>query len=869
MTSKKLANIHYSILSPKKVRELAVVKVVSPDLYDQDGFPVEGGIFDPRMGVIDPGLTCKTCGKNYKDCPGHFGYIELTRPVIHPFYAKKIYDILSSTCPKCGKVVLDDKKLKELKEKYKDLPLEKREEVLKEIWNLLRKVKKCPHCGAEKPVVAFEKPYYFYYIEEVEADEEEKKKGKKTKEIKHRLDPIRIRDWLENVRDEDLWFFAISEELRPEWFVLTNLLVPPPQVRPSIILETGERSEDDLTHKLVDIVRTNQKLLEYINAGTPEVVVNEIWDLLQYHVATYFDNELPGIFPAIHRSGRPLKTLIPRIKSKEGRLRYNLAGKRVNFSARSVISVDPMIKPWEVGVPEIVAKKLTVPERVTEWNIEYLKSFIKNGPDKWPGANYVITPDGKRKRILAENIEQILEEIEPGYVVERHLVDGDIVLFNRQPTLHKLSIMAHEVRVLPGKTFRLHPAVCPPYNADFDGDEMNLHVPQTEEARAEARELLHITKLMIHPKHGKVSIGATFDALSGTYLLQKLKLKKQEAYELLVESGANEEELKKFEELNKDKEEVEGIRVIEALIPKIDYEDEKIKIENGRIIEGEFHKKLIKEGDGHLLKAIHDKLGAEKAFEFLYKIFRLGIKTLNRYGLTLTLDDSNIDQKIREKMKEKIEESYKKVKELIEQKEKGKMKPLPGKTLDETLEVKILKELNKLREDIGLLVEENLNEESGTMIMSKSGAKGKIIDLVEIAGIVGQQSIEGKRVDFGYRERNLTHFKRKDLNPKAKGFIDRGLREGLDPISFFFAALTARDSLMDQALNTPESGYLYRRLSNALADTKVREKGIVFDDATEQVVQFRFGEDGLSVEKGGIDLDAIAREVKRGKRIKE
>jgi len=313
MTSKKLSNIYYSVLSPKKVRELAVVKIISPDLYDQDGFPVEGGIFDPRMGVIDPGLTCKTCGKKFDECPGHFGYIELTRPVIHPFYAKKIYDILSSTCPKCGRVVLSDKKLKEIKERVENLSLEEREEALKEIWSALRKIKKCPHCGAEKPIVVFEKPYYFYYIEEVE--DEENKKNKK--EIKHKLDPIRIRNWLENVKDEELWFFAINPEIRPEWFVLTNLLVPPPQVRPSIILETGERSEDDLTHKLVDIVRVNQKLLEYINAGTPQVVVDDLWDLLQYHVATYFDNELPGIVPATHRSGRPLKTLIPRIKSKE------------------------------------------------------------------------------------------------------------------------------------------------------------------------------------------------------------------------------------------------------------------------------------------------------------------------------------------------------------------------------------------------------------------------------------------------------------------------------------------------------------------------------------------------------------------------
>ncbi len=857
MVSKKLSKIHYSILSPKKIRELAVVKVVSPELYDKDGFPVDGGLFDTRMGVVDPGLTCRTCGLKFDQCLGHFGYIEFARPIIHPFYVTVIYDILGSVCNECGKLLISDEKIKQIKEKLNDLNPMIRDEYRRQVIEKIKKVKKCPHCGNKKKKIIFEKPYFFYEVEE-----EENNAAKN----KYRLNNIQIRAILEKVPDEHLFIFGIQPGIRPEWFVLTNMLIPPPKVRPSIILESGERSEDDLTHKLVDIVRVNQKLMEYLNAGTPEVVVNDLWDLLQYHVATFFDNEFPGIVPANHRSGRPLKTLMSRIRSKEGRLRYNLAGKRVNFAARSVISVDPMIKPWEVGVPIEVAKTLTVPERVTEWNIDYIKEFVKRGPNKWPGANYVITPDKKRKKILEENIEQILEEIEPGYVVERHLIDGDIALFNRAPTLHKLSIMAHEVKVLPGKTFRIHPSVCPPYNADFDGDEMNLHIPQTEEGRAEARLLMHITKMLITPRYGKVIIGATFDALSGLYILTNKKWKKKEAVELLIESGGLEE----IEKLP-NKEEIEGIKIVEALLPEIDYEDEKIKIKKGKIIKGEWHKKLVKEGDGSLIKTIYFKLGEKEAFEFLYKIYRLGVKVLNRYGLTLTIDDSNLPREVREEIKEKIRQSYKKVEELIKKKENKKLKPLPGKTLEETLEVEIVRELNELRTEIGKLVEKSLNEETGTMIMSKSGAKGKLLNLVQIGGLIGQQSIEGKRINFGYKDRNLSLFKPGDQNPIAKGFVDKGLREGLDPIGFFFTALTARDSLMDQALKTPESGYLYRRLSNALTDVKVKEGDIVFDDATNQVVQFIFGEDGLSVEKGGdLDLDSIAREIikeeKKGKK---
>ena len=320
-----------------------------------------------------------------------------------------------------------------------------------------------------------------------------------------------------------------TQVARPEWMILTVLPVPPVTVRPSITLETGERSEDDLTHKLVDILRINQRLKENMEAGAPQLIVEDLWELLQYHVTTYFDNEASGVPPARHRSGRPLKTLAQRLKGKEGRFRSNLSGKRVNFSARTVISPDPNISINEVGVPEIIATEVTVPIKVTEWNLEELKGYIMNGSKVHPGANYVIRPDGRKIRIydeiketVAENLEKnYLEKGEQGYVVERHLKDGDVVLFNRQPSLHRMSMMAHEVRVLPYKTFRLNLCVCPPYNADFDGDEMNMHVFQTEESRAEAKSLMRVQEHILSPRFGGPIIGGIHDHISGAYLLTR------------------------------------------------------------------------------------------------------------------------------------------------------------------------------------------------------------------------------------------------------------------------------------------------------------------------------------------------------------
>jgi len=320
--------------------------------------------------------------------------------------------------------------------------------------------------------------------------------------------------------------------------------VPPVTVRPSITLDSGDRSEDDVTHKLVDVLRINQRLRENRDAGAPQLIVEDLWELLQYHVTTYFDNQTSGIPPARHRSGRPLKTLVQRLKGKEGRFRSNLSGKRVNFSARTVISPDPMLSINEVGVPVEAARELTVPIHVTERNLERAKEMCKSGPappgpDYKAGVNYVIRSDGRRIKVTDKNAETVAETIETGYTVERHLVDGDIVLFNRQPSLHRMSIMAHEVRVMPYKTFRFNLCVCPPYNADFDGDEMNLHVLQSEEARAEAKVLMRVQEHILSPRMGAPVIGSIHDHITGSFLLtyKDSKFTREETLNILEKVG--------------------------------------------------------------------------------------------------------------------------------------------------------------------------------------------------------------------------------------------------------------------------------------------------------------------------------------------
>jgi DNA-directed RNA polymerase subunit A' len=850
--TKKIKSIEFSMLSPNAVKRMSVAKIVTPELYDREGYPVDGGLMDIRMGVIDPGLKCKTCNQRLKECPGHFGYMDLARPVLHIKYLDTILRYLRSTCLECGKILVEGEKIKKHLSNVQNAEQERRYKVKKNLINAfansIKLIKKCPHCKAKQKKITIEKPSTIL-------------------EDGRRLTPIQIKARLEKIADEDIIALGNNpESSKPEWAVLDILAVPPVTIRPSITLQSGERSEDDLTHKLSDIVRINQRLFENINAGAPEIIIEDLWDLLQYHVTTFFDNGVAQVPVARHRSGQPLKTLHERIKTKEGRFRHNLAGKRVNFSARTVISADPRIKFNEVGVPKVIAKELTIPEKTTEWNIDWLKSLIKKGQKNYPGANYVIRPDGRKKRITDETQEILLEELQPGYIVERHIVDGDISIFNRQPSLHRMSIMCHKIRILPGKSFRLNPAVCTPYGADFDGDEMNLHIPQTEEARAEAEILMSVEHHIISPKNGLNIIGSKEDAISGLYLLTKdMKFSKEAATELLFSAGIIDDEMKNF------KKEVTGKEIFSILIPKdftfigISKNGEDVEIKKGKLVKGLIDKALVGEDNGQLIREIYAKYDDQVGIEFLAKIFKLGIETLLKSGFTIGISDSDIPEKINKKNQELINKAKVASKDLIKQYEKGKLESLPGNSIEETLELRITEILNKVRNDISEQVNNSVDQNNPTIIMAKSGAKGNLLNVAMMSSCVGQQAIKGKRVEGNYSGRALSLFKKNDPSPEAHGFIEKGYKQGLNPYEYFFGAMTGRDALMDVALRTPKSGYLYRRLSNALQDIRLEYDSTV-RDAEKSIIQFKYGEDGIDIAKsdgGKINVKKIIKQIKR------
>jgi len=801
---KKVGAIKFSLFSPEQIKKISSAKIVTPELYNIDGYPVDGGLMDLRLGAIDPGVRCRTCGGRLKECLGHPGSIDLARPVMHLKYIPLVELSLRCFCEECGKLMLLDKDL----EKYSPSQRAKK----------AKDAKKCPHCNKVYERIKLDKPTNFY-------------KGK------IRLFPIEIREKLVNIPDEELKKIGVNpKNCRPEWAILTLLLVPPVTVRPSIILESGERSEDDLTHKLSDIIRANQRLWENLNAGAPEVIIEDLWDLLQFHITTFFDNTTTRIPPARHRSGQPLKTITERIKGKEGRIRKNLAGKRVNYSGRTVISPDPSIEINEVGIPYEIAKVVTVAESVTDLNIQKLKKLIEKA-EEYPGANYIVRPDGKRKKITPELKDEIINELSVGYQVERHLQDGDVVLFNRHPSLHRGSLMAHYARVLPGRTFRLHPATAFPYNADFDGDEMNIHSPQTEEAKAEAKILLDVKANLISPKNNTNFMGCIGDAITGNYLLGLGKFPVDYANQILYKSGIESEFPKKI---------VSGTEIFSQILPKINFSNNSIEIKDGKIIKGKIDKTMFGNEDGELIKELDKVIGRDRTFDIIKEAFNLGINHLFDEGITISVEDLDLNESVIRAGEEIISKAEKKTEEIIDSYNKGTLERIPGKTEEDSREIKILKVLNEIRTKIGEIVKKEFPEESPVSYMIRSGGGGNILNITQMACSVGQQALWGKRIDIGYNDRTLSFFKKGDLSPISKGFIKNSFIKGLRPDEFFFGAITGRDSLMDTALRTPKSGYLYRRLANALQDLRVEYDGTI-RDGNNNIIQYEYGGDGIDV----------------------
>ena len=457
----KVVGIQFSVLSPDEIRNMSVAEITSRDTYENNK-PKIGGLFDPRMGVLEDGFTCPTDGLNYINTPGYFGHLELAKPVYYIQYLNVVLKVLRCVCFKCSKLLIN-------KEKHKHILSKSNEHR----WNyVFQHANKMRFCGQEtKQGCSCVQPKYvkdgFATIFADWTNIKDAPEHTEEDNIKIKLTPELALKILRRISDIDVDFMGFSSTWsRPDWMICQVLAIPPPAVRPSVKHDSQQRSEDDITHILSNILKTNKTLQEKLLAGNvAENVIDDWTNLLQYYIATQVDNKIPGTAPVAQRSGRPLKSIKERLNGKVGRVRGNLMGKRVDFSARSVITADPNLSIQELGVPLKIAKNITKPVVVNDANRNFLMKLIENGPNQHPGAKILEKKDGTSISLRWKDIKQV--HLENGDVVHRHMMDGDAVLFNRQPTLHRMSMMCHKARILKvGDTFRMNVAVTKPYNAD-------------------------------------------------------------------------------------------------------------------------------------------------------------------------------------------------------------------------------------------------------------------------------------------------------------------------------------------------------------------------------------------------------------------
>lgn len=701
------------------------------------------------------------------------------------------------------------------------------------------------------------------------------------------MNPLKVLNLFKRIKATDCELLGMNPaEGRPEMMIWQFFPVSPVCVRPSVPQDSGT-TEDDLTTKVSDIVHINTLLRESLHSGSPLSTVMEQWDFLQLQVAMIIHSEMPGVQPTSVQYA-VTRGFCQRLKGKQGRFRANLSGKRVDFSGRTVISPDPNLAINEVAVPVLVAMNLTFPERVTRYNIEKLRQRVLNSWDKWPGANYIYKGSRIKQYLKFAKPKRSAENLNIGDVVERHLEDGDTVLFNRQPSLHKLSMMAHRVKVRPDRTFRINECVCTPYNADFDGDEMNIHVPQTEEARAEANELMNVKNNLATPRNGEPIIAAIQDFVTAAYLLSNkdvfydrktfshicmymvegnmqidmpppailkpvalwtgkqvfsVLLRPNKSHHVLVNLDAPCREYR----ANPDK----------SFHPDRNEKDSWLCIRNSEVMCGVMDKSTIGAGKkDSVFYVILRNHGADAAMEAMNRLARLCSRWLTDQGFSIGIGDVRPSAKLLKTKDALVATAYAECDTLIAEFKDQKLKKGAGLNQEQTMEASISGILTKVRSQAGDLCFADLSKANPPMIMAVCGSKGSNINVAQMVATVGQQIIDQARPLNGFLDRTLPHFPKNSRQPPSKGFVRNSFYSGLRPSELFFHAMSGREGLVDTAVKTAETGYMSRRLMKSLEDLSIKyDQSVRISNGT--IVQFQYGDDKLDP----IDMEAKGRPV--------
>ncbi|XP_019730084.1 DNA-directed RNA polymerase III subunit RPC1 isoform X2 [Hippocampus comes] len=896
--AKKISHICFGMKSADQMRQQAHIQVVSKNLYSQDTkhSPLPYGVLDHRMGTSEKDRPCLTCGKNLADCLGHYGYLDLELPCFHVGYFKAIIGILQMVCKTCSSIMLSKEDKLQFMDMLKrpNLPYLQKRGLKKKISDKCRKRSVCLNCSAfngtvkkcgllkiihekYKTTKKVVEPFVSDFLQSFDtAIEHNKLMEPLLARAQENLNPLVVLSIFMRIPQEDVPLLLMNPEAgKPADLILTRLLVPPLCIRPSVVsdLKSGT-NEDDLTMKLTEIIFLNDVIKKHRMTGAKTQMIMEDWDFLQLQCALYINSELSGI-PLNMAPKKWTRGFVQRLKGKQGRFRGNLSGKRVDFSGRTVISPDPNLRIDEVAVPVHVAKILTYPERVNKANLELMRKLVRNGPDVHPGANFIQNRRNQMKRFLKYgNREKIAQELRFGDIVERHMIDGDIVLFNRQPSLHKLSIMAHIARVKPHRTFRFNECVCTPYNADFDGDEMNLHLPQTEEAKAEALILMGTKANLVTPRNGEPLIAAIQDFLTAGYLLtlKDTFFDRSKACQIVASILVGKDEKVKIAlprpSIVKPMALWTGKQIFSLILkPSKDcpvkanlrtkgkqycgkgedlcHNDSFVVIHNSELMCGSMDKSTLGSGSkNNIFYILLRDWGQLEAANAMSRLARLAPVYLSNRGFSIGIGDVTPGQGLLKAKQDLLDDGYRKCDEYIEALKTGKLQQQPGCTAEETLEALILRELSVIRDRAGSACLRELDKSNSPLIMALCGSKGSFINISQMIACVGQQAISGSRVPDGFENRSLPHFEKHSKLPAAKGFVADSFYSGLTPTEFFFHTMAGREGLVDTAVKTAETGYMQRRLVKSLEDL-CSQYDLTVRSSTGDIIQFIYGGDGL------------------------
>ncbi len=867
-TPSRIIGLQFSILSPDEIRKSSVANIVSRDTYVNNK-PVIGGLFDPRMGVLDPGLICPTDGLNYMKTPGYFGHIELARPIFYIQYLHTIVKILRCICVKCSKLLID-------KTKYDYLLKLSSKKRWDKVFKLASKITRCGDetcegCGCKQPRKIVKEGLATLIAEWDNIDGIE---GEKKEKLTMRMTPEIVLKIFRRISDEDVNFLGFSPTWsRPDWMICQVLAVPPPAVRPSVKHDAQQRSEDDISHIIVNIVKANKTLQEKLQSNATEKVIEDWTMVLQYYCATMVDNKIPGVASVAQRSGRPLKSIKERLVGKPGRVRGNLMGKRVDFSARSVITPDANIGISQLGIPLKVAKNITFPEVVNKRNKKFLTKLMLNGPNEYPGAKILERKAGDS--ISLRYVDRNSIELHYGDIVHRHLLDGDPVLFNRQPTLHRMSMMCHFAKILKkGDTFRLNVADTKPYNADFDGDEMNLHGPQDYESAAELANLAAVARQIISPANNSPIIGIFQDSLLGAYRFTRKNIDFDTRTAMNLLMAYDKPNVKIFENSST---RIANFDLLSQILPPLSShfrngqydsnEDTKvsnniIEIINGNYVRGQLDKKALGAGSKGLIHSIFNDFSYVDAGAFIDDLQNLITEYMKISAYSVGISDLIADSSTNQKISDAMLKKKKEVKNLIDQTHIGTFENTTGKTNEIEFESKVNSILQKAADEAGKIGRKSLAADNRFVIMVNSGSKGKSLNIAQMISCLGQQNVDGKRIPYGFEDRTLPHYTKYNDSPEARGFVESSFIQGLTPTELYFHAMGGRTGLIDTAVKTSTTGYIQRRLIKGLEDLRVHYDMTVRNNKNK-VIQFAYGDDNIDptkVESQQLPLTNATRE---------